>query len=907
MSFWKSGSLQMRSTSPNSTEIKAAFQDWDQAATIANFKITCYLGLVLMPAGIVLDYFVYPQDVLEFLKLRLMCDILIAAFLSILATPFAKKYYRFLGVALAMLPAFFISLMIYRIPNGASSPYYAGLNLVMLAVGFVMHWTFLESLVAMTLIITMYLTACLANGPLRDLGIFFNNIYFLILTGTIVVTGRFFHSKIRFREFAFRYQLDKSKQELEESNRKLIELDQLKSRFFANVSHELRTPLTLLLAPLESLIQKYESRLDAAAGEMLLTMQANGMRLLKLINDLLDLIRLESGRLQVKAEPIAVPEFINGLASAVRQLAVAKKITLETHLDPELDVILGDHDKLEKIALNLLFNALKFTPHGGRIWLRVEKDGMEFLLIVSDTGVGIAEKSLPFVFDRFWQEDSSSKRKFQGVGIGLALVKELVEIQAGTVSVQSQEGKGATFTIRLPYLKADKLASAARADALAAKIKPEQNEEWLANLYRRADLFPTLAAAREAKSSGAFVRRTHRPLLLVADDEPDMRRFLRSQLEDEYEIIEAVDGLDATEKVNEVTPDLILLDLMMPNKDGLQVCRELREYAPTSGIPVILLTARADEEAKFEALQIGANDFLAKPFSSVELQARVKNLIERNRYQRKLSKQNDELTDAIEQIKETELQLVQSEKLSSLGRLSAGIIHEINNPLNYSLTGLFALRNKGKSIPPEQRAEFDLIINDVEEGLKRVRNIVSDLRTFTHPGGGTGEPVEVAETTQAAVRFLTGEWKDKAVIHQNLPADQLLWANRNKLIHVLVNLLQNALDALSEKKFASGEPPQIWIEGRLEGNRSLIIVRDNGPGIDQKIVDKIFDPFFTTKEVGKGMGLGLSICYRIVQGYGGKISVRSERGKFCQFTLDFPANAEAAAEMEIKHGEPIRL
>jgi signal transduction histidine kinase len=456
-------------------------------------------------------------------------------------------------------------------------------------------------------------------------------------------------------------------------------------------------------------------------------------------------------------------------------------------------------------------------------------------------------------------------------------------------------------------LKADRLASAARADALAAKIEPEHNEEWLANLYRRADLFPTLAAAREAKSSGAFVRRTHRPLLLVADDEPDMRRFLRSQLEDEYEIIEAVDGLDATDKVNEVTPDLILLDLMMPNKDGLQVCRELREYAPTSGIPVILLTARADEEAKFEALQIGANDFLAKPFSSVELQARVKNLIERNRYQRKLSKQNDELTDAIEQIKETELQLVQSEKLSSLGRLSAGIIHEINNPLNYSLTGLFALRNKGKSIPPEQRAEFDLIINDVEEGLKRVRNIVSDLRTFTHPGGGTGEPVEVAETTQAAVRFLTGEWKDKAVIHQNLPADQALWANRNKLIHVLVNLLQNALDALSEKKFAGGEQPQIWIEGRIEGNRSLIIVRDNGPGIDQKIVDKIFDPFFTTKEVGKGMGLGLSICYRIVQGYGGKISVRSERGNFCQFTLDFPATAEAAAEMQIEHGEPIRL
>jgi two-component system sensor histidine kinase PhcS len=272
-----------------------------------------------------------------------------------------------------------------------------------------------------------------------------------------------------------------------------------------------------------------------------------------------------------------------------------------------------------------------------------------------------------------------------------------------------------------------------------------------------------------------------------------------------------------------------------------------------------------------------------------------------------LTKQNEELSNAIEQIKETESQLVQSEKLSSLGRLSAGIIHEINNPLNYSLTGLFALRNKGKQLGDGQRAEFEAIVNDVEEGLKRVRNIVSDLRTFTHTGGGSGEPVEAAEAADAALRFLAGEWKEKVEIHQNIPPEQALWADRNKLIHVLVNLLQNAIDALLEKKFANGTKPEIWIEGREENERSLIIVRDNGPGINAKIEDKIFDPFFTTKEVGKGMGLGLSICYRIVQGYGGKISVRSEPGQDCEFTLDFPANAEAAAKTKPEHAGPLRL
>ncbi len=597
---------------------------------------------------------------------------------------------------------------------------------------------------------------------------------------------------------------------------------------------------------------------------------------------------------------------MNGIASSVRQMAREKNLIFETHSAPELGTILADRDKLEKIVLNLLFNALKFTPSGGRIWFLAEKQDNDFVIIVGDTGMGIAEKSLPFVFDRFWQEDSSSKRKFQGVGIGLALVKELSGMMGGSVTVQSQLGKGATFTVKL----ACKPVGGTAAETAAAPVALDAStptEEWLTNLYRRAELFPTATVPRQSTpGTTAFARRTQRPLVLVADDEPDMRRFLVSQLMDEYEVIEAADGLEATDRAQEALPDVILLDLMMPQKDGLQVCRELRDYAPTSNIPIILLTARADEEVKIDALQMGANDFLAKPFSSTELQARIKNLIESHHAQRKLTKQNQALNEAIEQIKETEMQLVQSEKLSSLGRMSAGIIHEINNPLNFSMTGLFALRGKGKKLPEADRPDYDAIINDVEEGLKRVRNIVSDLRTFTHPGGGTGEPVEAGDAADAAVRFLGGEWKDTVEIHQDIPREQLLWANRNTRSHVLVPLMQNAIDALRDKQFFAGEKPQIWIEGRIEGERSLLIVRDNGPGIDNQNVDKIFDPFFTTKDVGQGMGLGLSICYRIVQGYGGKISVKSEPGKFCQFTLDFPLDADAL-DLEIENGQSVRL
>jgi two-component system sensor histidine kinase PhcS len=246
------------------------------------------------------------------------------------------------------------------------------------------------------------------------------------------------------------------------------------------------------------------------------------------------------------------------------------------------------------------------------------------------------------------------------------------------------------------------------------------------------------------------------------------------------------------------------------------------------------------------------------------------------------------LESTIEQLKETETQLVQTEKLASLGRMSAGIIHEINNPLNFATTGLFTLRNKCKYLAPDQQEEYQDILKDVEEGIKRVKNIVSDLRMFTHPETESRDQVEIAEVVAAALRFLSNEWKDKVRIEQTLAEHQTVWANKNKLIHVLVNLLQNSLDALKAKTSVD-EPPTIWIEGRCDPGKSVLVVRDNGPGIGAEHLDKVFDPFFTTKDVGEGMGLGLAICYRIVEECEGRISVRSEPGKYCEFTLEFPA------------------
>jgi len=874
----------------NDPEIQKAFAEYDRRDSIHNSKVGCLLAIVLMPLGsFSMDYFMYrEQHLWDFFLLRLASSVLTIGVLGLLMSRKAERYYRALRMAWYWIPMLFIACLIYAAKD-PTSPYYAGFNLVLVTVGVVLPWTYREILATSLLIISAYVGISLHSGWGHN-PYLANNLFFLGCTALIVVTGSYFHSRLRFREFSLRFELERNRKIIEENNRKLVELDAVKSRFFANISHELRTPLTLLLAPLEALLRRFN--LDQESRNLLGTMHSNGMRLLKLINDLLDLVRLESGRMEVKSEPLEVAEFIKGLASATRQVADGKRLRLETIVDPDLGVILADRDKLEKVLLNLVFNALKFTPAGGRVEIRAQKETGEVVLTVADTGMGIAAANLPYVFDRFWQADGSSKRKFQGVGIGLSLVKELVEIQGGQVKVESVEGRGTTFTVRLPY-QAGKIA------VETPPTVPEQvdtetdgtvtSEEWLANLYRRAELFPAVAPVQDLSSAPVETNRNgHLPALLIADDEPDMLRFLKSQLSAEYRVIEAVNGQQAVEKASQFLPDIILLDMMMPEKDGLQACREIREQTPTQSIPVVLLTARADEETKMAALSVGASDFLAKPFSTTELHVRIRNLVESHQYQRKLSKQNQVLESTIEQLKDTETQLVQSEKLASLGRMSAGIIHEINNPLNFATTGLFTLRAKSKYLSAEHQEAYEEILRDVEDGIKRVKNIVSDLRMFTHPDTASRDQVEIADVVSSALRFLSNEWKDRVQIHQNLQEHQSIWANKNKLIHVLVNLLQNSLDALKGKQFQN-EKPAIWIESRLEGGKSILVVRDNGMGIDSKNVGKVFDPFFTTKDVGEGMGLGLAICYRIVQEYEGRITVRSELGEFCEFTLEFPA------------------
>ena len=347
-------------------EIERAFEVYNKRERIRLNKIACWFVFFAMPAGAFLDINIYPQCFSYFLKLRLLSALLALALFALFYTRWGGQSYRLLMLILPLIPQAVFSWMIYS-TDGFVSPYYAGYNLVLLAMCIAFLWTYQETMIVSVVSIAFYLAACLFHGNISLLGIFSNNLYFLFSTALFATFASYFTNNIRVREFANRYELDQSQKQLEESNRKLIELDQMKSRFFANISHELRTPLTLLISPLQSLRRQKSHLLDEESRDTLGIMENNAMRLLKLINDLLDLAKLESGRMETHKEPLALESFVKGLAQSIQGTARDKRVALTAWVQPPLGVVMLDRGKMEKIILNLLFNALKFTPAGGKV------------------------------------------------------------------------------------------------------------------------------------------------------------------------------------------------------------------------------------------------------------------------------------------------------------------------------------------------------------------------------------------------------------------------------------------------------------------------------------------------------------------------------------------------------------
>ena len=432
-------------------------------------------------------------------------------------------------------------------------------------------------------------------------------------------------------------ELEKQKQEIlrqrdqvEQMTQKVHEADQMKLRFFTNISHEFRTPLTLILGPVEKMLN---SNFRDEIQEQLSLIHRNALRLLRLVNEIMDFRKIETGRMKLRVTNNDLSAFVHDIYFSFNELAKRQKITYSFGCrQPEVTGWF-DRDKVEKILFNLISNAFKFTPPGGEIFVSVDEEERFFkesftpkkygIITVSDNGRGISKENLERIFDRFYQVEGNSSQVWQGSGVGLSLTKNLVDIHYGDIHVKSEKWQGTTFTVAIPIEKENY-----DGNEIVDSLYAENN--FMAPLNTLNDLQDKTAKSTEKKSGNI-----KKPTVLIVEDNADVRFYIKDEIQNEYAILEAENGAEALKLAEKHNTDLIVSDIMMPEMDGLELCKKIKTNLETSHIPIILLTARTTDDYKLKGLEIGADDYVFKPFNATVLSARIKNLIET----RKLLKQ----------------------------------------------------------------------------------------------------------------------------------------------------------------------------------------------------------------------------------------------------------------------------
>ena len=650
----------------------------------------------------------------------------------------------------------------------------------------------------------------------------------------------------------------------------LAEIDRAKTAFFSNVSHEFRTPLTLMIGPLEDALTNAPDALPEAAMEGLRVAHRNSLRLLRLVNTLLDFSRIEAGRIEASYEPTDLGALTAELTSVFRSAVERADLRLVVDAPSSAEPAYVDRDMWEKIVLNLVSNAFKFTLQG-EIEVKLADTPSGFELTVRDTGIGIPPSELPRVFERFHRVKQTGARTYEGTGIGLALVLELVKLHGGEVSVRSEEGHGTSFTVLIPrgseHLPSDRIQAPRRtpSTSLAGRSFIEEALRWLP----AESLDPAGPVAMPAfvdPSSGPSPRPPE-GRVLVADDNADMRDYLRRLLAGRYEVDVVADGEVALERLREAPPDLLLADVMMPRLDGFGLLAAIREDPRMRSLPVLLLSARAGEESRIEGLVAGADAYLVKPFSARELLAAVRSLLD-------LSRARAETEQALRRHDRAK-----DEFLAMLG-------HELRNPIGALASAVHVLEHERLS----------------QEDVARAREAMA--RQLHHLGRLVDDLLDASRVTAAKIRLLrqpldlarvAGNVRDTLKLSGRLEEHRVtfdgetVWidGDETRIEQILMNLVGNAL------KYT---PPggTIEVTVRREGENGVVEVRDAGVGIAPDAMATIFELFAQgTRSLDRGqggLGIGLTLVQSLVEMHGGSVRAQSEGvGQGTLFTVILPA------------------
>jgi signal transduction histidine kinase len=820
------------------------------------------------------DYLVVPEQWRFFLALRLAGGAVSLVAAGAVSLAPLKRY---TWESLWIIAFVFCCCIAFMLPivGEQLSRYVMGYIIVIIAAGLFPVWPI--RWVLSVIMASLWVTGVIFFGQWDETAIevgdvITNSFVIITLSAVSVVTAGFRYnlakrdffsrqqlSEVARRESEARLNLAKTSSDLQEALDRLQELERLRSKFFANISHELRTPLTLIIAPIEELT----ARIDGAhERQQLRVIRRNAERLLGLISDLLDLSRLDAGGLRLNLAEMDVRSVVATVYENSQPAALAKSIDFALVGEPSERKIWGDAHRLEMVITNLVSNAIKFTPFGGRIEVRVTDLEEGVSVEVEDTGPGIAPEDLPRVFERFFQVNPADRRREGGVGIGLALAKELVELHGGTIDVDSEPDRFTCFRIVIPF---------GRTHIRPEVIERRQQFEQVPEVGRRVeDRGLDVLASAAADLHGSLVEQAapdqqlefetvrfegqRRARILLAEDHEEVRDFIKALLDPHFDVVPAGNGREAWQLTKSESPDLVVSDVMMPEMSGTELCRAIKSDPALRATPVILLTARVGSEATLEAYAYGADDFVAKPFHPRVLMARI-------RAQLKL--------------RALGLQLAQGEKLAAVGTLAAGILHEVRNPVN-AILNASRLLSTGSVDGETSRQLIDVI----SDGAQRIEGITSSLDSHARPAdGGATFACDVREGIDSTIRLL-GHRLDGVVVHREYRTDRLAQAPAGPLNQVFLNLLDNAVRAGAAN---------IWIELDGDGDRVRITVSDDGPGISEHDIGRIFDPFYTNRGNDPGTGLGLYLSRSIVEEHGGALRCENRSDGGALFCVEIPS------------------
>jgi len=883
-------------------------------------RVACLFVVGLNTFFLLLDGIVFPDRIAQFASLRFAWIVaMIGIFVGV------QKFNPLLFARAGCVVAGLFLIGLSGLGGGATSSYWPALMVLFLGMPVLMPLTARQSAEIVSVLALSFASLPLFTGEPIDARSYGVPVFFVIATAIECVMSAAVLDGMRFSDY-------QSRQKVEEARDHLREMDKAKTRFTANIHHELRTPLTMILSPLAALRAGDYGTLPALVEGVVQTMESNGRRLHKLINNLLDLAKLESNEFNIVRRPMSLESLVDDVVAGVQPMARRKRIRLEAEGFESLNPLFADPEAIDKVVVNLVGNALKFTEEGGAITIWAGRTtGGGTRVEVRDTGVGIPPEQLSRVFDRFAQIDGSSTRRHEGTGIGLSLACELVELHAGRIWAESAGvGMGATMCFELPQGEDDSVHETLAHDSIVNIYDGEQIEGVIDGTQNVSELSVDRtgeigrSVERWEQNSEELVQETQDaahpdsvPEVLVVEDNPDMRKLLRFLLSREFRVRVARNGLEALAEIGHAHPHVVISDVMMPEMSGTELCTEIKGNELTSHIPVMLVTSKAEDEMRIGGLELGADDYLTKPFNPRELMARVRGLSRVRVLQEELEAKNETLENALVELKSTQLRLVRNERLAAVGEIAAGVAHEVNNPVNFALNAVRVLqtevdeiceiagviqkvqeeglaanigaqdRRGGEGKIEETADTIRELAGIISDGLDRTHRLVGDLQDFSGASRRGRDRVDVAQAVASTVALLRPTLNERGIeirvecAQEELPVE----ADVGALNQVFMNLLKNAADAVAE------ESGVVSVTAFFESDDVVVEISDNGPGIERDVLPLIFEPFYTSKKSGAsaGTGLGLPISRQIVEEFGGTLTVESEVLEGARAIVSLPA------------------